>query len=181
MKPLSLLTALTITICACGGEVRQSADPKLTSAEVETTPPGWPSLGRGPARFIRIDLGPDALAQCQRVSPKFPFDSAQTFAQDRMQLRALAGCLELPEMRSRKLLLVGRADPSGADTYNDKLGLERANAIKQILIDAGISADRIDVASVGEKGAFGDTSEYSSGFDRRVDILVLGGAHAPAR
>lgn len=180
MNKITTLTILSAFLFACGSEVRQRPEPEITSArESEMKGPGWPDLGRGAARFIRIDLGPDNLAECQRVSPKFPFDSANTYAQDRMQLEALASCLNSPGMRERTLLLVGRADPRGSDGYNEQLGSKRADAIKKILVENGIAASRIEIATEGERGAHGDTADTSSGHDRRVDVIVKGGTHAP--
>jgi outer membrane protein OmpA-like peptidoglycan-associated protein len=182
MKPLTSFTMLTLALAlvACGGESRQTAEPKLSSAS-EVTGPGWPTLGRDEARYIHIDLGPDNFTDCQKLSPKFPFDSADTYAQWKMQLEGLASCLALPEMQDRTLLLVGRADPAGSNAYNDELGMKRAEAIKQILIDNGIRADRIEVISEGKRGALGDTPDYSRGYDRRVDVIVKGGTHLPDR
>lgn len=178
MKTTITIAVLSACVAACGSAPpRQGADPELTSAPI-----GWPTLGQDTARFIRIDLGPDTFAECRRLAPKFPFDSSNTFAQDRMQVAALAKCLDLPEMRDRKLILVGRADPRGTDAYNARLGMKRAEAIKQILVENGIAPERITIESEGEKAAVGGEgadSAYSYGYDRRVDVIVRGGTHSP--
>lgn len=181
MRVLAITTLLSAVLLGCAsGSPRQTADPKLPahvqSAEYSI---GWPDLGRGDARFIRIDLGPDNFEQCQRLSPKFPFDSAATFAQDREQLVALAACLDAPGMRERRIVLVGHADARGADGYNAELGMKRAEAIRRILVDSGIAESRIEAWSAGEHGAVGALPEYDHGYDRRVDVLVEGGTHAP--
>jgi outer membrane protein OmpA-like peptidoglycan-associated protein len=180
MKALTLVTLLAIALIGCGGEGRQAAEPKLSSAP-ETRAPGWPTLGHDQARFIRIDLGPDSFSACQRISPKFPFDSAETYAQDKVQLEAFAACLNSDEMKDRKLLLVGRADPAGTADYNDELGMKRALAIKQILMDAGIAEGRLEIATEGKRGALGDDPAYARGYDRRVDVVVKGGTHLPEK
>lgn len=181
MKEIAFATVLSAALLGCGsGGGRQTADPKLpahvTGAEYSI---GWPDLGRGDARFIRIDLGPDNFEQCQRQSPKFPFDSASTYAQDREQLAALASCLNAPGMRERRVVLVGRADARGAEGYNTDLGAKRAEAIRRILVESGIAEGRIETWSAGEHGALGHLPEYDHGYDRRVDVLVEGGTHAP--
>jgi OmpA-OmpF porin, OOP family len=176
----ALLALLAATAAACAGETRQAAEPQLTASRpTETRGVGWPTLGNGTARFIRIDLGPDNFAECQRVSPKFPFDSASTYAQDREQLIALAACLNSPGMRERSIQLIGRADPRGTEAYNEKLGLKRATTIKQLLVDNGIAESRIELTTEGAKAALGDTPDTSAGYDRRVDVLVKGGTHTP--
>lgn len=139
----------------------------------------WPELGRGEARYIVVDMGPDTLETCRRVSPKFPFDSAKTRAQDNAQLSAFASCLNHDSMKDKKVLLIGRADAQGADTYNKDLGAKRAAHIRELLIKGGLDASRIEVDTEGETGAVGHTPDYSPGYDRRVDVIVKGGAHAP--
>lgn len=180
MKTQMLGALLAIGLIACRGETRQTADPRLTSSgPSEERAVGWPDLGRGSARFIRIDLGPDNFAQCLRVSPKFPFASAVTYAQDHEQLTALSACLSSPGMEERTITLVGRADPKGSDAFNEQLGMKRALAIKQHLVENGIAGSRIKVISEGETGAIGDTPDHSAGHDRRVDVIVSGGTHLP--
>jgi len=140
----------------------------------------WPELGDGEDRWVRIDLGPDAFEMCREVDPKFPFDSAQANAQDKAQMRALASCLNHPTLLDRKVQLVGRTDDVGSDAYNQQLGRRRAESIRKLLIDSGLSADRIvAVRSRGERGAVGNQPAYAPGYDRRVDILVTGGTHSP--
>jgi OmpA-OmpF porin, OOP family len=191
---LCALLAIPLLACAASDAQTQLTSPaqeprqtSITSLEMQRAP-GFPDLGRGEARFIRIDLGPDSFAECQRISPKFPFDSASTYAIDRAQLAAFATCLNSPTMRDHKVQLVGRADPRGTEKYNDKLGAQRASAIKQLLVEQGIDESRIQIDSEGKKGAVGipddapDTSkspQYTYGYDRRVDVVVIGGDHAP--
>jgi peptidoglycan-associated lipoprotein len=138
----------------------------------------WPQLGRGEARYITIQLGPDTFEHCRDVSPKFDFDSSLTYVQDRAQLAAFARCMNKAGMENRNVLLIGRADPRGTDAYNMELGEKRAEKIKNLLIAAGVAPDRIKVQSQGERDAKGTLPEYSYGFDRRVDVVV-GGVHAP--
>ncbi len=181
MKAIAIATVLSAALLACNsGGGRQTADPKLpahvTGAEYRI---GWPTLGQGDARFIRIDLGPDNFEECQRLSPRFPFDSASTYAQDREQVAALAACLNAPGMRERRIILVGRADERGTEGYNADLGMKRAETIRRILVENGIIESRIETWSAGELGAVGARPEYDHGYDRRVDVLVEGGTHSP--
>jgi outer membrane protein OmpA-like peptidoglycan-associated protein len=140
--------------------------------------PDWPDLGQGEARYITFELG-DSFETCRHLSPKFPFDSAHTRAEDRAQLRAFASCMNDPVMAGRKILLVGRTDDRGAKAYNQDLGMKRAERIKALLLDNGVNADRIEVKSAGESGAEGESPDSSYGYDRRVDVIVEGGVHAP--
>ncbi len=170
------IVALVLTSCA-----EASAPPPLLP---DPGPDGsysidWPDLGRGEDRYIVIDIGPDSIETCRRVSPKFPFDKATTRAQDRAALAALASCLNHPEMADRSVLLVGRADARGAEAYNEDLAKRRAARIRELLIANGLAESRISVKSAGESGAVGDKPDYSHGYDRRVDVVIRGGVHAP--
>lgn len=140
--------------------------------------PDWPDLGKGEDRYITIEMG-DSLETCRHLSPKFPFDSARTRAQDRAQLRAFASCINDPVMLDRKVLLVGRADERGTTNYNQELGMKRAERIKTLLTDNGVQPDRIELRSKGEAGAEGSTPDSSFGYDRRVDVIVQGAVHTP--
>jgi outer membrane protein OmpA-like peptidoglycan-associated protein len=193
MKTLHILM-LGVALAGCSASVGTTT---TTSAELPA-PSGdgnyhvrWPSEGSGVARTITLTLGPDLHAMCRDTSPKFPFDKATTYVDDKAELLALASCLNKPGLESRHVLLVGRADPRGTDAYNMKLGEERAQSIKDFLVSSGLSADRVDIASEGKRGAKGrapvvvegqiDPSmpRFTYGYDRRVDVVVTGGAHHP--
>jgi OOP family OmpA-OmpF porin len=80
------------------------------------------------------------------------------------------------------LSIVGRADSRGRSAYNADLGLRRAEAVKELLVGAGVSESRIAISSLGAGGAVGgdrDQDAYSHGYDRRVDVVLLGVVHAP--
>lgn len=49
-----------------------------------------------------------------------------------------------------KVILEGHTDEKGSNAYNVVLGEKRANAVKKILTDAGISESQIEVISYGE-------------------------------
>jgi peptidoglycan-associated lipoprotein len=184
MKLASLATFGVLALVACASNpppthtVEASAGLPPPNANGEYSP-SWPTLGNGAARFISVELGPDALAHCRDVSPKFPFDSSTAYVESKDQLTALVGCLNHESMQARGVLLVGRADPRGTDTYNMALGSRRAEQIREFLVHEGLSPDRIATESEGKRDAKGNLPAYSNGFDRRVDVVVLGGEHRP--
>jgi outer membrane protein OmpA-like peptidoglycan-associated protein len=177
-KQLTIVSLLVFVGCAAAPPT--SPAPKLPATDENGEYSiDWPDLGRGEDRYIDIDLGADTFEHCRQVSPKFPFDSAKTRAQDRARLEALASCLNHESMLDRRVMLVGRTDASGTTSYNEELGKKRANRIKELLVQYGLAANRIEMKSAGEKDTKGDLPEYSQGYDRRVDVIVTGGAHAP--
>jgi len=179
IRYLVVVAPLALGSAVCCAHPEQTAAVKLPPPNADGSySPDWPDLGSGDARYITIELG-DTFETCRQVSPKFPFDSAYTRAQDRVQLRAFAACMNSPQFAQRKVLLVGRADPRGGSSYNQELGADRAERIKQLLVADGLAAERIAIASKGESGAKGDQPDFSYGYDRRVDVIVQGGVHTP--
>ena len=192
MKALSMILGLAVAACGASSSAVQT-----TSAQLP--PPNangeyhidWPSEGSGVPRTITLQLGPDLHQMCRDVSPKFAFDQSWTYVQYKDQLVALASCLNKAGLESRHVLLVGRADPRGSDAYNLELGQRRAQAVKDFLVSAGLSPYRISIATEGKREAKGEQPvivegqadptmpRYDFGYDRRVDVIVTGGAHHP--
>jgi OmpA-OmpF porin, OOP family len=69
--------------------------------------------------------------------------------------------------------LSGHTDNTGAPDANQKLSLDRANAVKQMLVDRGIGADRIATAGYGQDRpiASNDTEEGRAK-NRRLELTV---------
>jgi OOP family OmpA-OmpF porin len=139
----------------------------------------WPYLGRGKDRYIRLTLGEDVTEVCRSVHPHFQFDSAEPLPQNYFELKALAECLNAPSVMKLPISLVGHTDSKGNPGYNEQLGQRRADRVKQILVENGVAADRFEISSRGENGALGDQGLYSYGYDRRVDIVLVGLVHRP--
>ncbi len=76
---------------------------------------------------------------------------------------------------NEKVYIEGHTDNRGATAYNQQLSQARADAVRQALIQAGISADRIIARGMGETFpvASNDT-QAGRQLNRRVDIVVTG-------
>lgn len=61
--------------------------------------------------------------------------------------RKIAILKKYPEV---KMTLIGHTDNSGSENYNYELGLRRAQAIKEYMVQRGISPDRLSVESKGD-------------------------------
>lgn len=88
------------------------------------------------------------------------------------RLQELAALLRgFPDLAIR---LSGHADARGAEAANLTLSRQRAEAVKQALVAAGLPADRIDTAAHGEARAqagVGDTDGLA--LERRVSVQLL--------
>lgn len=58
-----------------------------------------------------------------------------------------------------KMMIEGHCDERGSDVYNMGLGENRATAVKQLLVQRGVSADRIKIISMGKEKPFCTTGE----------------------
>lgn len=69
--------------------------------------------------------------------------------------------------------IIGHSDTMGAADFNIKLSLERANSIKNMLIDKGVNMSKIEVRSHGEKDPVIKTGDgVPEPRNRRVEIMV---------
>ncbi len=73
-----------------------------------------------------------------------------------------------------RLRITGHTDSSGKPEYNEELSMNRANAIKQALVERGIDAARLETFGMGEKQpvASNDTPEGQA-LNRRVELVRL--------
>jgi outer membrane protein OmpA-like peptidoglycan-associated protein len=71
------------------------------------------------------------------------------------------------------VVAVGHTDTTGAARGNVQLGLRRANAVRTILVDAGLSRSAVSVTSHGEAELLVQTADgVSEPRNRRVEITV---------
>lgn len=105
----------------------------------------------------------------------FAFDKATLRDQDKPALQSFAKTMT--QYHPNALVTVeGFTDPAGSRGYNKKLGMERAQAVRQFLITTGgMSADHVRAVSYGEardrqviKGA-----THQSGLDNRRVALTI--------
>ena len=73
-----------------------------------------------------------------------------------------------------RLRITGHTDSTGDAAYNEELSMNRANAIKQALVERGIDAARLETLGMGEKQpvASNDTPEGQA-LNRRVELVRL--------
>ncbi|MCO4320005.1 OmpA family protein [Aliidiomarina quisquiliarum] len=76
----------------------------------------------------------------------FDFDSYTISENDYESLKAHANYISTSNNRA---LIQGSADSLGLNEYNFELGLKRAEALKNALVDLGVNPDLINVTSVG--------------------------------
>ena len=90
-----------------------------------------------------------------------------------------AALRNFPEWRLR---ITGHTDTTGTPASNEKLSMDRANAIKQALVSRGVAATRLETVGMGQARpvASNDTLEGRV-LNRRVELVRLGGIEPEAQ
>lgn len=103
----------------------------------------------------------------------FAFDSATIEPRSYPLLNELAATLAgHPELE--RILIEGHADERGTKAYNLTLSRQRAQAVRDHLVDLGISASRLTTAGMGEAEPLlpeEDTAAYA--LNRRVEFHII--------
>jgi len=109
--------------------------------------------------------GPSALS----LPVQFDFDSATILHSARAQLDALAeGIRRLPQ--NRQVVIEGHTDAQGADDYNQRLSLRRAEAVKLYLVERhGIDERRLRDVGMGKRQPIAGFDPYAAE-NRRVQF-----------
>ena len=101
----------------------------------------------------------------------FAFDSANLTDLGKGQVYLAAQ--RLKEKADLTMVIEGHADSIGADDYNQKLGLQRAQTVMNELVAQGIDGSRISTASLGEsKPIIGTDTAWARAVNRRVEFQV---------
>lgn len=103
----------------------------------------------------------------------FDFDKAVLKPDGKAKLDDLTS--KLKGMNLEVVIAVGHTDSVGADAYNQKLSVRRAEAVKAYLVSKGVEANRVYTEGKGEKQPVAD-NKTSAGRakNRRVEIEVVG-------
>ncbi len=111
----------------------------------------------------------------------FEFDSTVTFALDSAELRpgAIAELNEAAALLNlhteiTRLEVAGHTCDLGPAEYNQRLSQRRAQAVRDFLVNNGVSADRLVVRGYGEdRPKVENTSDSNRQQNRRVELVVL--------
>ena len=182
----SMLAALAMTGCATKGFVRsQVAAEDVRVGQVE----GAARDANGAAQQAQ-GTAKDALDRANAAhklaegrflyqvvlsddSVKFPTNVHELSTEAQSRLSELAGRLK-SKNRNVYLEIQGYTDAKGGADFNDKLGEERAEAVRKFLNQQGVALNRMSTISYGKDApvAPNDTPEGRAQ-NRRVVIIVL--------
>lgn len=96
----------------------------------------------------------------------FAFDSAAVSGQSQADLRAVAQSLN--NYPNSTVNVIGHADVTGNEAYNQQLSEDRARAVAAVLAGAGVSPARISAFGRGESSPISS----NQALNRRVEIII---------
>ena len=71
------------------------------------------------------------------------------------------------------ILVAGHTDSTGSDEYNMKLSQQRADSVKNALVQRGVAAQRISAVGYGESQPIADNNtEFGRQQNRRVEVRI---------
>jgi outer membrane protein OmpA-like peptidoglycan-associated protein len=125
------------------------------------------------AEQVRQAFGPALAAQPARpVSLTLYFTEGSTLSDES---KAVVDKLfaEITKRPTAEITVIGHTDTVGADAFNDKLSLERAQAVREILIGMGMPAQNITAAGRGKRELLVPTGDnINEPRNRRVELSV---------
>jgi outer membrane protein OmpA-like peptidoglycan-associated protein len=72
------------------------------------------------------------------------------------------------------IVIEGHADPRGDESYNEQLSAERAAAVREALIRAGLPGDKITTRASGERASQATEGDLDAmALERRVDVSIV--------
>lgn len=99
----------------------------------------------------------------------FDFNKRALNALGKSKARTVASTLK--QHGAVKVVLQGHADSRGSEEYNKKLGMDRADAVRQELVALGVAAERLSTVSFGEtKPLFTEKEDWAYAANRRVEV-----------
>jgi outer membrane protein OmpA-like peptidoglycan-associated protein len=135
---------------------------------------GVPKKGRASEDTVKKDFGAALAAQPPApVSFTVYFLLASDEFTDEAKTTVNALLTEMARRPSPEITVIGHTDRLGTDQINDALSLQRAQRVKEMLVERGIAAVGISVAGRGERELLVPTAdEVAEPRNRRVEISV---------
>jgi OOP family OmpA-OmpF porin len=136
-------------------------------------PAAAPAPRPAPAAPAAAPAGPISEKVSFSADALFDFDKAVLKPEGRAKLDKLVA--DIKGVNIEVVIAVGHTDNVGGDSYNQRLSVRRAEAVKAYLVSKGIESNRVYTEGKGEKQPVADnkTSEGRSK-NRRVEVEVVG-------
>ena len=149
----------------CDGALAAAAAPAAApapAAPAAAAPAATPAPA--PAMATKVTYAADAF---------FDFDKSVLKPAGKAKLDDLVS--KVKGINLEVIIAVGHTDSVGGDAYNQKLSVNRAEAVKAYLVSKGIEKNRVYTEGKGEKQPVADNkTKEGKAKNRRVEIEVVG-------
>ena len=163
---LFALAAISFLLAGCPQNTIPDPDPTDTTYGEDA---GASTDGMGNDPYGDGEFMDDPTAGELDMVIYFEFDSSEVRAADQDLVSRHA--MHLSQNAGGQVRLEGHADERGSREYNIGLGERRAQAVRQMLLIQGVSADQISTVSFGEERPVGfGSSESDYAQNRRVEF-----------
>ena len=153
----------------CDGALVAAA-PAPAPAPAVAAPPPPPAAAPAPAPAPQP---PAATKVTYAADAFFDFDKAVLKPEGKAKLDDLVG--KVKGINLEVIIAVGHTDAIGTDSYNQRLSVRRAEAVKAYLVSKGIEKNRVYTEGKGEKQPVADNKTAEGrAKNRRVEIEVVG-------
>ena len=159
-------TPATAAVGCDGALVVQAPAPAPAAAPAAPAarPAPAPAPAPQPPAATKVTYAADAF---------FDFDKAVLKPEGKAKLDDLVD--KVKGINLEVIIAVGHTDSVGSDTYNQKLSVRRAEAVKAYLVSKGIEKNRVYTEGKGEKQPVADNKTAEGrAKNRRVEIEVVG-------
>src|SRR5690349_9845829 len=168
-------TPATAAVGCDGALVRAAAAPAPAPMARPAPPAAAPAPAPAPAARppAPAPQPPAATKVTYAADAFFDFDKAVLKPEGKAKLDDLVG--KIQGINLEVIIAVGHTDSVGSDTYNQRLSVRRAEAVKSYLVSKGIERNRVYTEGKGEKQPVADNKTAEGrAKNRRVEIEVVG-------
>jgi len=165
----------------CDGPSKNSSSLGLLQAATPAQEPAEPALiGKEADPATEMAEAPsEEMIGSNEENPGYPSTYTALFQFDSDQIRVGSDLnVWLSEMRSQpgeiqQIQIIGHTCDLGPNAYNVELGLKRALAVKQLMIEQGLPADKIEIESKGKESPLNaNSTDQDREQNRRAEIMI---------